>query len=165
VKGDGTARWLWVFPSAWRKRYGDELAALIEDVEHDDDLRVTDRLDVVRAGLQTRAGGRRRRVTTLATAGAATLAITLAALTLAGALSSSPSPSSRCSVEINASTGKILLKRGDCGALPQRVRGASTLLTPRSSQGSPSHTIYLLPAVVHAAQGSVHAAQGSQSKS
>jgi hypothetical protein len=162
VKSDGTSRWLWVFPRAWRKRYGDELAALIEDVQHDDDLRATDRLDIVRAGLQTRARGCRRRATVLATAGAATLASTLMALTLAGVLSSTPS--NRCSVEINAKTGRILLKRGDCGALPQRVSGPSTLLRPRSSQGSPSHTIYLLP-VVHAAHGSVHVVPGSQTKS
>lgn len=170
MKEDGAARWLWVFSRAWRKRYGDELAALIEDVEHDDDLRATDRLDIVRAGQQIRARGHRRPATVLATTGAATLASTLLALTLAGVLSSTPSPSSRCSVEINAKTGKVLWKRGDCGALPQRVGGALTLLRrPRSSQGSPSqgspsHTIYLLP-VVHAAQGSVHVAQGSQSKS
>ena len=163
MKGDGAARWLWVFPRAWRKRYGDELAALIEDVEHDDDLRATDRLDIVRAGLLSRMRGPRWRATILATAGAATLASTVMALTLAGVLSSAPSPSSRCSVEINAKTGKVLLKRGDCGPFPQRVGGALTLLRPRSSQGSPSHTIYLLP-VVHAAQGSVHAAQGSVSK-
>ena len=147
MKGDGAARRLWVFSRAWRKRYGDELAALIEDVEHDDDLRALDRLDILRAGLQTRARGRRRRATVLATAGAATLASTLGALTLAGVLSSTPSPSSRCSVEINAKTGKVLLKRGDCGPFPQRVGGALTLLRPRSSQGSPSHTIYLLPVV------------------
>ena len=131
MKRDGAARWLWVFPRVWRRRYGDELAALIEDVEHDDDLRATDRLDIVRAGLRTRATGRRRRATVLATAGAATLASTFVALTLAGILSLTSSPTSRCSVEINAKTGRILLKRGDCGTLPQRVSGASTLLRPR----------------------------------
>ncbi len=165
MKGNGAGRWLWVFSRVWRKRYGDELVALIEDVEHDDDLCATDRLDVVRAGLQTRARGHRRRATVLATTGAATLASTLVALTLAGVLSSTPSPGSRCSVEINAKTGTVLLKRGDCGPLPQRVGGALTLLGPRRSQGSPpSHTIYLLP-VVHAAPVSFHASQGSKSKS
>lgn len=147
MKGSASKRWLGVFPPAWRKRYGDELAALVEDLEHDDDLRALDRLDILRAGLQTRARGRRRRATVLATAGAATLASTLGALTLAGVLSSTPSPSSRCTVEINAKTGKVLWERGDCGTLPQRVSGASTLLKPHTSQGSPSHTIYLLPVV------------------
>jgi hypothetical protein len=145
--------WLWVYPRAWHKRYGDELAALIEDLEHDDDLRAVDRLDILRAGLQTRARGRRRRATVLATTGAVTLASTLGALTIAGVLSSPPSPSSRCSVEINAKTGKVLWERGDCGSLPRRVTGASTLLKPHTSQGSPSHTIYLLP-VVRAPQSS-----------
>jgi len=154
VRGSASKRWLGVFPGAWRKRYGDELAALIEDVEHDDDLRAVDRLDIVRAGLQARVCGRRRRVTILAATGSATLASALGALALAGVLSSSmPSSHIRCSVEINAKTGKILLERGDCGTLPRRVTGASTLLKPHTSQGSSSHTIYLLP-VVRAAQSS-----------
>jgi len=154
VRGSVSKRWLGVFPRAWRKRYEDELAALIEDLEHDDDLRAVDRLDILRAGLRTRARRRHRRATIVAATGAATLASTLVALALAGVLSSSvPSSHTRCSVEIDAKTGKILLERGDCGTFPRRVTGASTLFKPHTSQGSSSHTIYLLP-VVRAAQSS-----------
>ncbi len=92
MRGNVSTRWLRVFPRTWRNRYEDELAALIEDLEHDDDLRAVDRLDIMRAGLQARARGPHRRATILATTGAATLASTLGALTLAGVLTSSPRP-------------------------------------------------------------------------
>ncbi|MGH9303586.1 MAG: hypothetical protein ACRDZ5_04130, partial [Acidimicrobiales bacterium] len=49
-----TKRWLSLFPRAWRARYGGELSGLVEDLQNDDDLRASDRVDMLRSGLAIR---------------------------------------------------------------------------------------------------------------
>ena len=59
MKANGVSeRWLRFFPRSWRNRYGEELDALVADLQEADDLRPSDRVDLVRSGLAVR----RRRV-------------------------------------------------------------------------------------------------------
>ncbi len=85
-------RWSRAFPRAWRTRYGQELAALIEDLEGDDDLRAIDRLDLVRGGIRMHRLRRARRATLGALTAAATLGCALGGLVLSGALSPPTQP-------------------------------------------------------------------------
>ena len=83
-------RWLSAFPRAWRVRYGGELAALVDDLREEGDLRPSDRIDMVRSG----PGMRRQRVTRRSAYG--TVGVLLGAvcaligLALSGTLSPSP---------------------------------------------------------------------------
>ena len=48
-------RLLRAYPSAWRARYGDELATLVEELDDNAQMSWRDRLDVVRSGVSERA--------------------------------------------------------------------------------------------------------------
>ena len=55
MKPNGVSeRWLRFFPRSWRTRYGEELDALVADLQEADDLRPSDRIDLVRGGLAVR---------------------------------------------------------------------------------------------------------------
>ncbi len=82
-----TARWLRAFPRAWRDRYGEEVRALIEDLEGDDDLRAVDRLDLLRSGLRTRTHSRPRLAVLVAASCSLALAGTLVGLGSSGVFS------------------------------------------------------------------------------
>lgn len=82
-----TTRWLRTFPRAWRTRYGEELAALIEDLDGDDDLRAIDRLDLLRGGLRMHRLRRARKATLGALTASAMVAGVLGGLAFSGVLS------------------------------------------------------------------------------
>jgi hypothetical protein len=59
--GKHPRRGLHAFPRAWRDRYGAELHALIDDLDDEGDLRLSDRIDIARKGLAMRRHHMRRR--------------------------------------------------------------------------------------------------------
>src|SRR5579862_3647952 len=87
--GQRQRAWLRAFPRKWRTRYGDELSALIEDLEHDNDLSAVDRLDLLRAGLRTRASVQVHRAGLATGAAMVALACALGGLAFAGVFSTS----------------------------------------------------------------------------
>jgi hypothetical protein len=100
----GANRWLRAFPPAWRARYGDELAALLEDLQRDDDLRAVDQFDLLRAGLRTRRREVRvRRAALVAASGVVALACALGGLALSDALSTSSAPATGQHIHVGAS--------------------------------------------------------------
>lgn len=52
--GNHPRRFLHAYPRAWRDRYGAELHALIDDLDDEGDLRLSDRIDIARKGLAMR---------------------------------------------------------------------------------------------------------------
>lgn len=128
-------RWLRAFPRAWRTRYGEELVALIEDLEHDDDLRAIDRLDLVRGGIRMRRLRRARKATLGALAAGATLACALGGLVLSGALSPPTRPP--------ATHAPIVLPTPRAGAGASSPHDALLLPVYRPSS---NHKVTVLPA-------------------
>lgn len=80
-------RWLMLFPRAWRTRYGEELAALIEDLDGDEDLRAIDRLDLLRGGIRMHRLRRARTAALGALTASAMVAGVLGGLAFSGVLS------------------------------------------------------------------------------
>lgn len=59
--GNHPTRFLHAYPRAWRDRYGAELHALIDDLDDEGDLRLSDRIDIARKGLVMRRHRMKRR--------------------------------------------------------------------------------------------------------
>ena len=91
-----TKRWLRAFPRSWRSRYGTEFETLIKELESADDLRTSDRVDVLRSGLEMRrdqASALGRPAWLSATAGIVVAVLcVVGGLALSGTFSSSPAP-------------------------------------------------------------------------
>ncbi len=84
TEGHRQRRWLVVFPRGWRDRYGAELDTLVDDLRGEGDLRSSDRIDIVRAGLATRTRALRRRSLSKVLGPALAAAAVLVGLALAG---------------------------------------------------------------------------------
>ncbi len=99
-KGKEPTRWGRAFPPAWRDRYGSELSALLEDLREQDDLRPSDRIDLVKRGLAMRRHGLERRRSVYGALGVVAATVcALVGLVLAGTftsqITSAPSASPR----------------------------------------------------------------------
>jgi hypothetical protein len=86
VNADGARRVLRWYPRDWRRRYGDELVALLEDMFGDEPLSVRCRMSLCRSGTIERIREMRRRLSTYASysiACAVVWAVILAGVSLA----------------------------------------------------------------------------------
>ena len=137
-----TKRWLRAFPRSWRSRYGTEFETLIEKLESADDLRTSDRVDVIRSGLEMRraqASALGRPAWLFATAG-----IVVAALCVVGGLAlsgtfSSPPTSTLASPRI---ISVIRIHPSESITVPARPLTFWVTQIPKGSRGT---TVIVLP--------------------
>ncbi len=131
-------RWLRAYPRDWRDRYTRELGALVDDLREEGDLRVSDRIDIVRSGLAMRRRGVERRSVYTVLGPVAAAAFALIGLALAGTFGptqTTPGPHA---------VGRVIVLHAHVATVPPAT-GPVTLCQVTASTGAVSGCKALSP--------------------